>query len=116
MIYHGTSKAELIYFHREDDKKDVHFIAMEIDSDEPVFYVRTCCNENWEWKFWYNASNYDMVKHAIWDAMFESENMEEMLYNLDMYFDDIFDEIIVLDEKCDGECDCDEGCNCCNCK
>lgn len=110
MIYNGTAKAELIYFHRENDKEDVHFISMEIDSDEPVFYVRTCCNPDWEWKFYYNPSNYEMVRHAIWDVCFDSEDMDEALWELDGYFEEIFDEIVIWDD-----CDCDGNCNCCGC-
>lgn len=114
MIYNGTAKAELIYFHLEDDKNDAHFIAMEIDSDEPFFYVRTCCNSDWEWKFFYSPSNYDMVRHAIWNAGFDSEDMEEMLCGLDQYFEDVFEEIVVW--ECDSTCDCEDGCHCCGCK
>lgn len=111
MIYDGTQKVELIYFRTENDQNDVHFIAMEIDSDEPVFYVRTCCNSDWVWKFWYSPSNYEMVRHAIWDVGFDSEDMEEALWELDGYFEEIFDEIVIWDE-----CDCENGCNHCGCK
>lgn len=111
MIYYGTEKAELIYFHLDDDDSDVHFITMEIDSDEPVFYVRTCCNSDWEWKFYYTPSNYDMVKHAIWDVGFDSKDMKEMLFELDGFFESIFDEIVIWDE-----CDCEGTCEHCNCK
>lgn len=112
MIYYGTDKAELIYFHLDEDKNDRHFVTMEQDGDENVFYVRSCCNPNWEWKFYYTATNYEMVKHAIFDVGFDSVNMEEMLWELDGYFEDIFDEIVVWD-KC--ECDCENGCEHCNC-
>jgi hypothetical protein len=116
MIYNGTAKAELIYWHLDGDKTNVHFIAMEIDDDEPVFYVRTCCNEDWEWKFHYTVGNYEMVKHAIWDAGFDSADMEDMLWALDDIFEDIFEDIVIWDEECEATCDCESGCNCCNCK
>ena len=111
MIYKGTEKAELIYFHIETDENDCHFIMMERDSDAPIFYVRTCCNSDWEWKFYYNPSNYEMVKHAIWDVGFDSEDMEEMLFELDGYFEEIFEEIVIWDE-----CECNGGCEHCGCK
>ena len=109
MIYNGTDKMELIYFHLENDENVRHFISMELDCDEPVFYVRTCCNDDWEWKFYYTASNYEMVKHAIFDAGFDSENMCEFLMMLDEIFDDIFEDIVAWDCDCDGSC---ERCNC----
>ena len=115
MIYNGTTKAELIYFHSENDKSDIHFIAMEIDRDEPVFYVRTCCNPDWEWKFCYNQSTYEMVRHAIWDVCFDSNDIEEALFELDGYFEEIFDEIVIWDE-CKRDCDCETGCEHCGCK
>ena len=109
MIYCGTTNAEFIYFHAENDADDVHFIVMEMDADEPVFYVRTCCNEDWEWKFHYTTSNYEMVKHAIWDNGFDCEDIEELLFELDGVFEYIFDEIVVWDE-------CNNGCENCSCK
>lgn len=111
MIYKGTEKAEIIYFHTETDENDCHFIMMERDGNEPVFYVRTCCNSDWEWKFHYNLSNYEMVKHTIWDVGFDSEDMEEMLWELDGIFEEIFDKIVIWDK-----CKCDGGCEHCDCK
>jgi hypothetical protein len=117
MIYNGTDKAEIIYFHNENDKRDLHFITMERDSDNHVFYVRACCNSEWEWKFHYTLANYEMVKHAIFDIGFDSENMADMLWNLDSIFEDIFDEIVVWEEhECNGNCECDNGCEHCGCK
>ena len=114
MTYYGTEKAELIYFYPNGNKDDLHFIVMERDCDESVFYVRACCNSNWEWKFYDTASNYEMVKHAIFDAGFECEAMDEMLFELDGIFEEIFDEIVIWDE-CEATCDCESGCNHCNC-
>lgn len=108
MIYNGTDKLEVIYFHLENDESVRHFITMEQDCDESVFYVRTCCNDDWEWKFHYTSSNYEMVKHTIFDACFDSENMCEFLMMLDEIFDDTFEDIVVWD------CDCDGSCECCN--
>lgn len=116
MIYCGTEKAELIYFHLEDDESERHFIAMERDPDCAVLYVRACCNSDWEWKFHDNASNYEMVKHAIFDAGFDADDMEDFLYELDSVFEEYFDEIVIWDNECKGSCDCDSGCEHCNCK
>ena len=114
MIYCGTEKVELIYFHLDEDENNRHFITMEQDADANVFYVRTCCDLEWEWKFAYTATHYEMVKHAIFDAGFDSEDMHDFLCNLDEIFEEIFDEIVICD--CDEACDCDNGCNHCGCK
>ena len=108
MIYYGTKKVEHIYFHLEDDVDDLHYIEMERDADENVFYVRACCDHEWEWKFHDCVSNYEIVKHAIFDAGFDAEDIGDMLYALDSIFEDIFDGIIIWD------CECN--CNNCNCK
>lgn len=110
MIYCGTDKAELIYFHLDEDENELCAIVMEQDSDDNVFYVREYCNPDWEWKFMYTAANYEMVKHAIFDAGFDSKDMSDLLLMLDAIFEEYFDEIVILDE-----CDCDGNCNCCNC-
>lgn len=111
MIYCGTDKVELIWFHLEEDENERHVITMEQDCDENVFYVRTCCNSDWEWKFVYTAGCYDMVKHAIFDAGFDCEDIEDLLWTLDGIFEEYFDKIVIWDE-----CDCENGCECCNCK
>lgn len=113
MIYYGTDKIEVIWFHLDDDKKNRHYVSMERAGDENAFWVRTCCNPDWEWKFWYTSDNYEMVKHAIWDAGFDADDMNDMLCALDEVFESIFDEIVLWDE-CD--CDCETGCEHCNCK
>ena len=110
MIYCGTDKTELIYFHLDENKDELGTIVMEQDSDDNVFYVRTYCNPDWEWKFAYTASHYEMVKHAIFDAGFDSKDMNDFLFALDTIFEEYFNEIIMWD------CDCDGSCNCCNCK
>lgn len=109
MVYYGTDKTELIYFHLHGNEDDMHFVAMTQDCDENVFYVKSCCNTEWEWKFHYTATTYEMVKHAIFDIGFDSENMEEMLHALDECFEEIFDEIVIWDCECDGNC---EHCDC----
>lgn len=114
MIYYGTEKAELIYFHLDDDENERHFIAMERDPDDHVFYVRVCCNSDWEWKFYDTASNYELVKHAIFDTGFDAEDMDDMLWELDAIFEEYFDKIVIWDNECG--CDCDNGCEHCNCK
>lgn len=108
MIFKGIVHAEALFFNLENDKSDVHFVEMERDGDEGIFYVRACCDDEWEWKFFDTIANYELVKHAIIDAAFGAHNMEELVDELDEVFKGFFNEIVV--------CDCGNECNHCNCK
>lgn len=109
MVFNGMLKTEALFFHLESDKNEVHFIEMERDCDEGVFSVRTCCSNDWEWKFYDEASNYELVKHAIFDVAFDSHNIGDFIENLDRIFEDIFKEIVAWECECDGNC---EHCSC----
>lgn len=105
MNYHGTYVTETIYV---TTGNEVHYIELTKSGDDPIFFVTTCCNEDWVWAFNIDMSNYDMVKHVIMDTIFDSEDMEELIDTLDEVFEEVFADILV-----DGECDC--GCNHCGC-
>jgi hypothetical protein len=105
MNYHGTYATETIYV---TTGNEVHYIELTKSGDDPIFFVTTCCNEDWVWAFNMDMSNYDMVKHVIMDVIFDSEDMEELIDTLDEVFEEVFADILV-----DGECDC--GCNHCGC-
>lgn len=108
MVYHGTSMTETIWFGPENDFEETHYIELHKADDEAVFYVTTCCNEDWAWAFKLDIpSNYEMIKFTILDEMFECENMRELLDALDDVFTDNFADIVVEEEKC--------GCCCENC-
>lgn len=111
MVYHGTSVVEEIYIGPEDDLDDVCCIEMTKASDEDVFYVTTCCNTDWLWKFKMDGvSNYEMIKHTIVDAIFECENIIELMDYLDATFEEDFDDIVAYEEI--GYDDyCCENCN-----
>lgn len=110
MVYHGTNKTETIYISLEDDLEHVCGIELIKAYDEPVFYVTTCCNTDWVWKFSMDGeSNYEMVKHTIIDAVFECDDIVELMDYLDAIFEEDFDDIVVYEEVCD-ECCC-ENCN-----
>lgn len=114
MIYLMTDVTERIYMHNDCDKNDVHCIMLTKSGEEPVFYVHCCCDEDWVWEFYMdNASNYEMVKHMVMDTMFECEDIEAVICELDEVFADIFDDIVVWDVDNDNnneECCC-ERCN-----
>ena len=106
MKYMGTNETEIIYFGDEDDQ---HYIELIKASDEPIFYVRACCDPSWLYKFCYDVSSYEMVKHTMVDTAFECDDMTELMDLLDDVFAENFDDIIVYDEcdGCCGECKCE---------
>ena len=108
MVFRGMSQTETFFFHTDGD---VHYIEMERDGEEGIFYVKACCNDEWEWKFYDTASNYELVKHMIIDVAFSEDDMVDAMDALDGVFEDIFGEIVVWDE-----CDCDGNCQHCGCK
>ena len=107
MIFDGIMKSEALFFHPDNDKSDVHFVEMERDYEEGTFSVIVCCDDEWEWKFYDQASNYELVKHAIFDVAFDAVNMTELINGLDAAFEEYFDEIVA--HECDGCCG---NCNC----
>lgn len=109
MQYIGTNDVEMIWIAPEEDEEDQHYIELIKACDEPIFYVRSCCDPSWIYKFYMDGvSNYEMVKHTIVDAAFECDNMTELMDYLDDVFVENFDDIIVYDEcdGCCGECGC----------
>ena len=108
MKYIGTYETETIWLGNEDDQ---HYIELIKASDDPIFYVRACCDPSWLYKFCYDVSSYSMIKHTIVDAAFECDDMTELMDLLDDVFAENFDDIIVYDEcedcgECCGECKC----------
>ena len=111
MIYHGTSKAETIFIGPENDLNDVCCIDLIKMHDEPAFCVTTCSNTDWVWKFYMDGeSNYEMVKHSIIDAIFECNNIIELIDYLDEFFEENFYDIVVYEEEAYDDCNC-EHCN-----
>ena len=111
MVYHGSTKMETIWVSPENDLEDVCCIDLTKAYDENVFYVTTCSNTDWMWKFYMEGeSNYEMVKHTIIDEIFEADSFIELLDNLDDVFGEIFGDIIAYEEEGHDECRC-ENCN-----
>lgn len=111
MVYHGTSNTETIWFGPENNIEEVHYIELHKADDEPVFYVTTCCNDDWVWAFKMDtSSNYEMVKFTIMEAAFECCCINNLLDTLDEIFEEDFVDILVEDED---ECECGCNGNCC---
>lgn len=109
MIYNGTYTSEAIEFRTIGLPDDFHWIEMTKSADEPTFFVTCCCDPDWHYKFLMeNNSDYERVKMAIMNAIFDCENPDELLDELSEIFEDGFTDILIEDDDCDGDCD-----NCC---
>ena len=119
MIFNGIIKTEALFFHLDSNRDEMCCIEMERNCDEGVLCVRSC-NDDWEWNFFDEASNYELVKHAIFDVAFGANNTKELIYGLDEIFESVFKKIVAWEGEevcdCDGDCDCNGGCNHCGCK
>lgn len=111
MIYCTSENLERIYVHPDSNLRERHWVDIASGGDLNTFSVSVCCDDEWIWEFWYNKSNYDLVKHAIMDCIFEAEDMDELIELMDEAFDEFFSEIVVdtaeLQEdeiECDGDC------------
>lgn len=104
MVFNGSANVEQFYFHPVGKHNEVHCIEMIINIDSPTFTVTCCCIDDWKWDFWYSKTSYEQIRFNIMDAIFESENMEELLNSLNKIFYDGFSDILV-DEECDGCCE-----------
>ena len=113
MVYHGTETSELIAFVNEGNMEEAHYIELTKVIDKPTFLVTSCCDPDWGYEFMIdNNSDYDRVKFCIIEAIYECETMEELLKSLSEIFEEGFGCILVGNEY---ECDCENGCNNCNC-
>ena len=121
MVYYGTSNTETIWFGPADNMDEVYYIELHKSADEPVFYVTTCCNEDWMWAFKADVVyNYEIVKYAIMDAAISCCCVNKLLDVLDVIFAEELADILVDEddgEGCTCECDgsCCEQCNCRDC-
>ena len=113
MVYYGTDTTEYIMFHAAGESDNKHFIAMTKRADMPVLTVSYCCNSEWRYDFWMeNNSDYERIKFNIMETIFECEDMDALLVVLNEIFEDGFADILVKEDKCD----CDGNCENCNCK
>lgn len=107
MIYHGTSVHEMIQFHPIGCKNELHFIEMTKSAEGPTFSVMCCCDPDWYYEFYMeNNSDYERVKMAILDSVFNCDDVEELMDELSEIFEDGFEDILV-DDRCDCDFDCD---------
>ena len=116
MVYCSTGSMERLYFHPNNDLTETHWVDLEMSNCDPTFAVTICCDEDWVWEFYYDKTNYDLVKHVIMDCIFEAESVEELIEAMDEAFEEFFDEIVVYEaELLEDECEIDCGGDCDNC-
>ena len=112
MVYCRTINVERIAVHPMDNLRNTQFIELTKYGDEPTFsvWVDTGTSEEWFWEFdMSNPSDYERVKHNIFDIMFECDTMTELAIELDELFNDGFETILIKDE-------CEECIGCDGCK
>lgn len=107
-----TCNLERIVVHPNNAPHESHYIDIVMDAHEPVFYVNSCCDEEWEWVFWYSKTSYELVKYSIVDLIIACDTMEELIDSLDCIFEENCREItyneaeLQEDEwECDGDCE-----------
>ena len=120
MVYYGTSNTETIWFGPAENIDEVHYIELHKPADESVFYVTTCCNEDWVWAFKADVTyNYEVVKYTIMDAVTNCCCMNKLFDVLDEIFEEEFADILADDNNDESACECDvnccEQCNCRDC-
>ena len=94
-----------------DDGEEVisRYIGMTMLDDKPMFRVE--CDEyepGWEYMFAYSKNNYENIKHVIVDAIYECDDMDEVLDVLSDIFESEFCDILM---DCDGDCESCEFCD-----
>lgn len=107
MIFCGIYAEENIVVHPSNNPGESHFITIAMAKDDPHFTVTCCCDEDWEWKFWYTSkSDYERVKYCIMDAVASCDTMEELMDVLADDFEEYFDDMFVEEDEfeCDGDC------------
>ena len=115
MIFCGNISSEMIVVHPNNAPHSSHYIEITTSKNEPTFYVNCCCDDEWEWKFWYDKTNYEVVKYLIMDCIIACDTMEELIDALDATFEEECTEMVCYEaELQDGEWECDGDCDNCS--
>lgn len=105
MVYYGTSVIEAIEYIATSDPENIHYITLTKSADAPTFYVECCCDPDWYYEFVMESnSDYERVKMAIMDAVYDAECAGNLLADLTDLFESGFDDILLTDDDC--ECCC----------
>ena len=94
MIYCSTGSLERLFMHESKHPEERHWIDITMGEDTPTFAVTCCCDDEWIWEFWYDKTNYDLVKHMIMDCIFESKDMDDLIDAIDEVFEECFRDIV----------------------
>lgn len=119
MIFCGNVSCERLVVHPNDNPHSSHWIDIVMEKNLPVFNVTCCCDEAWVWRFWYDKTGYEIVKHLIMDCITECDTMEDLIDALDEVFEENCEDMVFNkceleydedDIECDGDCDNCEYC------
>ena len=111
MMLCSVENLERFYVHPSNNPHERHWVDVSMRGDAPTFAVTSCCDDEWIWEFWYDKTNYDLVKHVVMDCIFECDDMDELIDAMDETFAEYFYEIVVDEDlqedeiQCDGDCD-----------
>lgn len=110
MLYCKTINKEAILVHPMNDVANHQYVELTKYGDEPTFSVYMFDDENeYFWEFdMCNPSDYERVKLCIFDSICECDTMEELGCMLNAIFEEVFGEILLV-EDCADCIDC-EGC------
>jgi hypothetical protein len=104
MVYHGTVVSERIGFYPAGDPANLHYIEITKAPNEPLFWVSSCCDEDWFYTFAFESnSDYERIKYNIMEAVFKCESMNELLVCLSEIFEDGFSDILIHNECCEDK-------------
>lgn len=121
MVYCSTGSLERLMFHPNNNLNERHWVDLEMSNCDATFEVTICCDEDWSWEFYYDKTNYDLVKHVIMDCIFSAESVDDLIDSMDEAFEEFFSEIVVdwdepVENKAESELTCDGDCDNCKCR
>lgn len=114
MMLCGIYESEKIMVHPNDAPHTSHYVEITKDKDNPMFYVTSCCDEEWNWTFVYSKTNYELVKYTIMDLVMLCDTMDELIDALNDVFEEEFTEMTFneaelqeeeVEWECDGDCE-----------
>ena len=88
---------EMIAMCPEGEPEQTHYI--HLSKGNGMFTVSYCCNPDWGYSFYMDGlSDYERVKFNIMNAVFECDDVDELLEHLSEVFEDGFSDILMTDE------------------
>lgn len=113
MIFCGNVNVERLVVHPNNNPEVSYFIDITMDKNMPVFYVTSSHDTEWIWSFWYNKTDYEVVKYFIMERIIGCDTITDLIDALDIVFGEDCAEMLFFEDELNGECECDcENCEC----